>query len=185
MNHKLFLPCLQKGFYLLFMAVLITGLVGPIQGVSAASNSSSHLKSRNVITVEALIDGRSQLILRRNTAQWHHFDFAAPGRHEFANLPTTINGKEWSPVWPDVPDAENRDCNCYSNVFKFKGVKPGLYRNQPQVEINVLQGRGPVSIVEFPSKANRNALVVEFDDNDFDGSMIYEVQLTFQSSGKP
>lgn len=68
------------------------------------------------------IDGRRQLILRGNTAQWQHFDYAAPGRHEFANYPTTLNGGV--PTGPDIPDAENRDCACSSSVFT--GVSPAL-----------------------------------------------------------
>src|SRR5512136_271110 len=68
------------------------------------------------IEIRADIDGRSQLILRGNTAQWHHFDAAAPGRQLFTNFPTTINGVDWYPIWPDKPDAENRECYCFSDV---------------------------------------------------------------------
>ncbi|MBI4641246.1 MAG: hypothetical protein HY731_11160 [Candidatus Tectomicrobia bacterium] len=50
------------------------------------------------LRVQAHIDGRSRLILRANTAQWHHLDFAAPGRHGFVNLPTIINGVQWFPI---------------------------------------------------------------------------------------
>lgn len=186
MNHKLFLSYLQKGLYLLCVALLITVLavsVKPVRGVSAAGKISSDFRPKSAITVEALIDGRSQLILRKNTAQWHHFDFAAPGRHEFVNLPTVINGKEWFPVWPDVPDAENRDCQCYSSIFK--GVKPVLHPNMPPVEINVLQGRGSVVIVEYPSKANGNALVIEFDDDPYGGPAMYQIEIIFRSSHNP
>jgi hypothetical protein len=184
MNHKLSLPYFQKGLYLLCVAALISGVLvttQPAQGVSAASNIPSGHKQ--VITIQALIDGRSRLILKKNTAQWYHLDFAAPGRHEFVNVPTTINGKEWFPVWPDVPDAENRDCHCYSSVFK--GVKPVIHRNKPPLEINVLQGRGAVSIVEYPSKTNHDALVIEFDDNPFGGPAVYEIEIVFRPGKKP
>ena len=74
--------------------------------------------SIRTITVQAVIDGRSQLILRGNTAQWRHFDFAAPGRLDFKNAPTVINNVEWFPVWPDKPDKENRDCDgCLSGYL--------------------------------------------------------------------
>lgn len=183
MNHKLFLPYLQKGLRLLFMAALAGSLVLSAQGASAAGKVSSDLKPTRVITIEALIDGRSQLILRKNSAQWYHLDFAAPGRHEFVNVPTLINGKEWFPVWPDVPDAENRDCYCYSSVFK--GVKPVIHPGKQPIEINVLQGRGTVSILEYPSKANNHALIIEFDDNPYGGPATYQIELSFQSGGKP
>lgn len=186
MNHKLSFPYWQKGLHFLFVSLLIVGMVlsaVPVQGVSAAGSVSGDPKSSKVITIEALIDGRSHLILRKNTAQWHHLDFAAPGRHEFVNVPTLINGKEWFPIWPDVPDAENRDCNCYSNVFK--GVKPVVHWNKPPVEINVLEGRGSVSIVEYPSKANKQALIIEFDDNPYGGPAAYQVEIVFRYGSKP
>jgi hypothetical protein len=186
MNHKLFLSYLRKGLYVLSIAASIAAWVAsaqPIQSVSAASNASFNSKPESTITVEALIDGRSQLILRKNTAQWYHLDFAAPGRHEFVNVPTIINGQEWFPIWPDVPDAENRDCYCYSSVFK--GVKPVLHPNNPPLEINVLQGRGAVSIAEYPSKANQYALVIEFDDDPYGGPAMYQIQIVFRSGGKP
>jgi hypothetical protein len=91
------------------------------------------------LRVEALIDGRSQLIVRGNTAQWFHLDWAAPGRHLFRNEPTVINGVSWFPVWPDIPDAENRDCHCYSDVFT--GVDPPLPLRDVAVDLRPIQSR--------------------------------------------
>jgi hypothetical protein len=184
MHHKLCLSYLQKGLHLVFVAALMAGLIvsaKPIQGVSAATNVASG--PRRTMTIQALIDGRSWLILRKNTIQWYQLEFAAPGRLEFANVPTLINGEEWFPVWPDVPDAENRDCYCYSSIFK--GVKPFLHRNKLPLEINVLQSRGVVSIVEFPSAANDYAMIIEFDDNPYGGAVTYEIEIVFPASGKP
>lgn len=184
MNHKLFFSYWKKGLYLLCMVGLITGLgIQPVQRVSAVSNASADLKPTEVITIEALIDGRSWLILQRNMIQWYHLDFAAPGRHEFVNVPTVINGKEWFPVWPDVPDAENRDCQCYSN--RFRGIKPGTQRSKAPVEIRVLEGRGTVSILEQPSKQNQHALVIEFDDNAYGGPATYQIEITVTLRSKP
>jgi hypothetical protein len=131
-----------------------------------------------VVRIEAHIDGRSQLILRGNTVQWHHLDFAAPGRHEFRNEPTIINNATWFPVWPDVPDEENRFCNCFSDVFK--PVKPALPRQDISVNLNLLQSRDQTAIIQYPSEENGYTLIVEFDDNSFPGSddYIVEVQLT-------
>jgi hypothetical protein len=88
------------------------------------------------IEIHADIDGRSQLILHGDTAQWHHFDFAAPGRQLFTNYPTTINDVDWYPNWPDVPDAENRDCNCFSDVFA--GVVPPLPAQPMEIDLQIL-----------------------------------------------
>lgn len=126
--------------------------------------------------IQALIDGRSQLILRGDTAQWHHFDFAAPGRHEFANEPTVINGAGWFPVWPDVPDAENRDCNCLSDVFSE--VKPPLPLTATPVVLHLVRSRGVTSIVQYPAAANDYTLIIEFNDNEPLGADLYVIELT-------
>jgi hypothetical protein len=182
MNHKSFYFCWRKALRVLFVASLIAGLVVsaiPAQPVGAASAKAP----QRTLTIEAWVDGRSWLILRKNTLQWYQLEFAAPGRLEFANLPTIVNGEEWYPVWPDVPDAENRDCYCYSSVLK--GVKPFLHRNKLPAEINVLEARGAVTIVEFPSAENDYAMVIEFDDNGPGGAANYKIEIVFPSIGKP
>ena len=66
-----------------------------------------------VVEIEALIDGRDQLIIQGNTLQWHHLRFAAVGRHDGRNEPTVIStqlngvtimdGVEWIPQWSAPP----------------------------------------------------------------------------------
>jgi hypothetical protein len=182
MNHKSFLLHWYRGLHILFVAALIAGLVlsvRPVQPVLAARDQAP----QRTLTIQAWVDGRSWLILRKNTLQWYHLDFAAPGRHEFVNIPTTVNGEEWFPVWPDVPDAENRDCYCYSSILK--GVKPFLHKNKLPLEVNVLQSRGTVTIVEFPSAENEYAMIIEFDDNPYGGPAMYEIEIVFPRTGKP
>ena len=48
--------------------------------------------------------------------RWFHYDWAAPGRLGGANLPTRVNDVNWHPDGPDVPDPENRFCNCQSTT---------------------------------------------------------------------
>jgi len=147
-------------------------------------------QSPHEITIEvyADVDGRSQLILSGNTAQWHHFDFAAPGRENFTNFPTTINGVDWYPVWPDVPDAENRDCNCFSDVFA--GVVPALPAQPMEIDLEILsvvrhddptQPAGTVAIAQFPTPENNFTTIVEFDDNAPGGSAFYDVKLQIRT----
>jgi hypothetical protein len=140
------------------------------------------------IEIRADIDGRSQLILRGDTAQWQHFDFAAPGRENFTNFPTTINAIDWYPIWPDVPDAENRDCNCFSDVFV--GVAPAVPDQLMEVELEILsvvrhddptQLPGTASIVQFPGPENGFTIIVEFDDNGPGGSAFYDVRLRIRT----
>ena len=63
---------------------------------------------------------------------WRHLDFAAPGRHYDAEVsqPTYLNQTAWMPVWPDLPDIENRDCYCKLVLFSgyagaWRGPKTG------------------------------------------------------------
>jgi hypothetical protein len=150
------------------------GTVSGAQWVSGvALGGSTNCKDK--LTIEAFIDGRSRLVVRRQTAYWQHLDFAAPGRWGFRNLPTVINGEEWFPRWPDVPDAENRFCACVSSAFTR--VKPALDDKSTTVALRVRQGRGVVTIVEQPSKENDYAVVLEFDDNPLEGAATYRIEL--------
>ena len=128
----------------------------------------------DTITVEAWIDGRSQLTIRGNTAQWHHFDFTAPGR-EGGNFPTIINEASWFPTWPDVPDGANVDCDCDSSVFT--NVIPALGLVDQTVALNIIQARDSVTIIQQPAAANNYELIVEFDDNSFGGADWYIIVL--------
>jgi hypothetical protein len=134
--------------------------------------------STRTFTISAVIDGRSQLWMRGNTAQWVHLDFAAPGRLEGANDPTIIIGKAWYPAWPDVPDAENRDCGCSSSIFR--GVKPSVPDKYVNATLNVIQGRGPVYFTSLPSDVTNRYLTLDFDDDAEPGAALYVVEVTIE-----
>jgi len=133
------------------------------------------------ITIQALIDGKSQLHLKGNSAQWFHLDWAAPGRFIDDGVetiaPTVINEVEWFPVWPDEPDLENRDCNCFSDVFN--GIVPGISSAASNFGLENIQIRDLASIVQFPKSANDHTLIIEFDDNDSGGNTDNIVKLTY------
>jgi len=166
------------------IAVILT-LTGGVAIASSDKDNAAHNspigRQAQVVTktirVEALIDGRSQLILRANTAQWHHFDFAAPGRHLFVNVPTVINGVDWFPDWPDIPNKENRDCNCFSDVFN--GVVPPLPQTNTQITFRTIQSRHITHIVQLPTASNNYTLIIEFDDNPVGGDDNYIVEIDF------
>ncbi len=134
-------------------AVVLAVMVG-VLGCSLAASAFT-------IEIAAFIDGRDQLILQGNTAQWHHFDYAAVGRWGGANYPTIINGVEWIPTWPQPVPNEIR-FEAYSDIFT--GVTPAL----PLAEVPIIltaSNRGPTTIVEYPTAANGYKLIIEFDDN--------------------
>lgn len=155
-------------------------------GLLALGALSAPLAAQTTVHVLAQIDGRSRLILAGDTAQWQHFEFAAPGRIECnATLPiepTLIDGHEWWPAWPDVPDCENRDCGgCTSDVLT--GISPALPVADFQVTLNPLVVRGSATIVEYPDASNGYRVVVELDDNSVGGSEWYEFELAVTGCG--
>ena len=129
-----------------------------------------------VYNVAALIDGVSYLIIKGDEVQWFHTENAAPGRHGFANEPTVINGTEWIPEWPDEPDAENRNCQCFSS--ELEDAIPELPEDDVDVRIEVHQARGDVSF----SEEDERTLVIKFDDHP-SSSDWYEVSIIIEPAG--
>jgi hypothetical protein len=145
------------------------------------------------LEISALIDGRDQLIIQGDTLQWHHFDFAAVGRHEGRNEPTTItttlNGVlvmdhvAWIPDWPLPPPDEIRLFGAFSSVFT--GLTPAIPSQDIPVTLQVLDARSILHLVQLPAASNGFATVLEFDDNGPSGSAQYDGSLTFTSQSVP
>lgn len=57
------------------------------------------------VIIEAYVDGPSALHVTPTGIQWENGENAKPGKHEFHNFPTYVNGKAWMPEWtkPDEP----------------------------------------------------------------------------------
>ncbi len=133
------------------------------------------------------IDGRSSMVIGTYYAWYEHHDYAAPGMHFYfgegdpasmAARPTFVQGSEWYPTWPE--DGENRDCGCVSSVFESQPPHEVLVPfADAEISLEVLEGRGEVSIVTYPSAANHYELTLEWDDNPQGGPAWYEVELTF------
>jgi hypothetical protein len=133
---------------------------------------------RVLFELQAQIDGRSQLVLDDHTAQWLHFDFAAPGQYFCSKRivqPTLINGIAWYPEWPVGRDCERRSCNCSSGVFE--GVVPAVPDRLMGATLELVDARGSCTIVEAPTRSNGFRVVVEFNDDDFEGAAWYDVEL--------
>jgi hypothetical protein len=131
-----------------------------------------------ILNVRAYIDGRSQLIIKGDECYWHHLDFDAPGRWEFgeASQPTYLNRAVWDPTWPDIPDSTNDSCNCDSSAYK--GI-PNLARTDQRVWLDIVHGRGRVFVIQQPNADNDYTLILELDDDYFDGAVWYEVNLNY------
>ena len=135
------------------------------------------------IEIQAHIDGRDHLLLKGDTMQWHHFDFAAVGRERGSNSPTIVGGLSaspytlilWLPVWPSPPPDEIR-LEALSSVLS--GVNPSIPSDGAPWQVEKVFGRGEVNITEQPNQANGFTLILEFDDNAFGGSAFYGVVLS-------
>jgi hypothetical protein len=121
-----------------------------------------------MLRVQAWVDGRSRLTFHGTTVQWVHFEFAAPGREAGVNIATKLGEVDWFPVWPDVPTAENRDCNCKSSVYMDLPI--GIPRAPSTTALTAVMSRNPPTIIQQPAEANDYTLVVELSDLGFGGS---------------
>lgn len=130
-----------------------------------ASLGLPSVASAYTLDIQAYIDGRDQLILQGDTAQWEHFDYAAVGRWGGHNEATFLNGLAWTPDWPGYPvPNEVRVHGADSSVFTGTGAF--LPSGAMTVTLaNLTTGRGPVTIVQSPDAGNGYALKVEFNDN--------------------
>jgi hypothetical protein len=178
--------------YILLVSGIQAAEVIPLEDLEGGDFDSSTVLQENAqsnientvtesITIQARIDGKSQLHLRGESAQWFHLDFGAPGRFILDGVetiaPTVINGVDWFPVWPDEPDLKNRDCNCFSNVFK--GIVPGISNAASDFFLDNIEVRDKARFVQFPETENDYTLIIEFDDNDLGGNTDNIVKLTY------
>jgi hypothetical protein len=128
------------------------------------------------------IDGRSDAVIQGNTIDLRNLDYAAPGRWNGSNQPTTLTygsaSVAWMPSWPDQPTPENRFCDCNSSVYT--GI-PGRAPHDQTVQLTIKQARYMASITQQPSAANNYTLIVEFNDDPPPGPDWYDVVLTYQS----
>ena len=123
--------------------------------------------------MQAWIDGRSRLIISGNAAHWSNLEYDPPGRLGNGNRPTVINGKQWYPLWSHLPIGQ------LSISDEYKQLAPPLPRTPVTVRVTPITARGPVTVVQQPSPANQNTLIVEFDDSLPGGAADYTVDLTF------
>lgn len=169
MFAKMESEALNKKTFIILIAVILA---------SACSLTAQATQVPITLNIRAYIDGRSQLIITADAVYWHHLDFDAPGRWEFGELnqPTYLNQVEWEPIWPDVPDPTNDFCNCNSSIYR--GI-PSLARTDQRIWLDIVQGRGRISVFQQPNAKNNYTLILEMDDNSFDGAAWYEVNLNY------
>lgn len=142
---------------------------------AATQPQSFHLR------VEAMIDGESHLVIKGTTVRWKHFIYAAPGRWDedaappWTKRPIKLNGVDWFPSWPDVPDPENRSCNgCESDATQLAVGVPRVSATTTWTEVQTRRAQG---IVQYPSAANDWELIVLISDYGVGGAAQYIVDV--------
>jgi hypothetical protein len=167
---------MSRCFFTLFVSICCLCGAGALGQTTLPTTEPSEF----TITVRALIDGRSQLILKANTAQWRHFDNAAPGLHGGRNEPTIINSVKWFPQWEDSDmDPEVRVTKAMSDVFDK--VDPALPAAAMTVTMTKVHCRDSASVVQQPEAGNQFTTVIELNDDQSPGSDWYEVKLVFHA----
>jgi hypothetical protein len=138
------------------------------------------------LRIEAHIDGESHLYIKGTTVHWKHFIFAAPGRWDadgvapFTIRPIKLNGVDWLPTWPDVPNPENRICSMYpcagveSSTTQIPIGVPRVPSTATWTEVQVRRMQG---IVQQPSAASDWELIVLISDYMVGGSADYIVDV--------
>lgn len=108
------------------------------------------------------IDGTSELQLSGSTARWHHLTWDPPGT-------TVINGVPWNPT------GLSQHCGCDSDTFS--GVLPPIPPNATSFDVTVNDGRGAVTVVQYPDPGNGRVLIVRIDDEAEGGADDYDVTI--------
>ena len=160
----------------ILIAILLAGI---LDQASAAS-----------LSVAALIDGRSQLIIKGDTIRWHHLTFDAPGRNNGEIQPTLLNCQEWFPDWPDVSDAANFFCGCSDSPCgcdssSYTNLDPALAESPVPASITLLAGWTNVKIIQQPSVDNGYELIVEFNTNFPIYSSWYQFVVEYEADNDP
>lgn len=75
----------------------------------------------NSVIIEALIDGPSELRVKKDGIYWINGGNAKPGRHHGQELPTYVDGRAWSPNWKEPRKERGVDRSSTKNV---EGISP-------------------------------------------------------------
>jgi hypothetical protein len=65
------------------------------------SGGAADTKGPQTFVIETLIDGPSELRVKKDGIYWINGGNAKPGRHEGQEFPTYVNGKSWRPNWKE------------------------------------------------------------------------------------
>jgi len=125
------------------------------------------------LTIRAFIDG-SDIIKVSGYRLWIEHDTGSlPGKAIY------VNGQAWTPIWTT---------NLVSSKgvsSEFDGVNPAFQTRLGQgIQLTKRNGRGVVSVEQFPSADNDETLAVRVDDEPFGGADWYEFVISWDQRTK-
>ena len=113
-------------FFFVTLASFLWGAVG----------HTADAKAPKVVIIETLIDGPSELRVKKDGIYWINGGNAKPGRHEGQEEPTYVNGKSWRPNWRESEKDRGVDRSATKSVdgvdpstTEFKLVMVGFARD--------------------------------------------------------
>lgn len=112
------------------------------------------------ISFKALIDGTDRIIIQNGKVRIVHVDWERP-------TDISINGKKWKPSWT------------VNNTDEFDRFSPPLAPfTGATISVKQGKGRGETTILEKPTEANGQKLVIEVRDAG-NGASEFEVRITW------
>lgn len=105
------------------------------------SGGAADTKGPQTCVIETLIDGPSELRVKKDGIYWINGGNAKPGRHDGQEEPTYVNGKSWRPNWRESEKDRGVDRSATKSVdgidpakTEFKLVMVGFARDSVGIE---------------------------------------------------
>ncbi len=131
----------------------------------------SSIENRNLthrITVKATVDAGDNVIVQDGKLHIQHIDWSLP-------KDISINGIRWKPEWKDKTSED------------FTGFNPPLAPfadSKINVQTVTKKKTAEVKVLELPTEANGQKLVVHLQDND-SGASVIEIRITWGGDANP
>lgn len=180
--NKIFIPRFDKLKDMLLKA-------GDLNGANSALTKAKELADENIglspanvltargetpaqpITVEALIDGNTELHITSEGLYWSQAGGQAkPGLHEGKNEPTYVNGSRWKPKWRTKGSAGPDVCE----VYAISTTAPNLTFETVQISDERFGKNEPRTPVSGAVKDNHYIITIKDPEN---GSRWYKLRI--------
>jgi hypothetical protein len=147
------------------MLVIVLALTISTVGMANAAYSGA-------VNFRAYVDGSDYVYIQGGgaTVWYEHRNFALPGKWNGANEPTYIDGDSWYPDWSTDPLSD-----------KYDSPLPHPTAEWSITSLVVNDGRGAVTIEEYPSSSNDYTAKILVDDDLLGGPDWHEFTLNWET----